>query len=294
MNKPKVIVIVGPTATSKTSLAIKLAKEFNGEIINGDAFQVYKELNIGVNKPTKQQLSKVKFHLIDELSINEEWDIKKFQHLGNKKIKEILDHKHLPIVCGGSSLYIDALVKNYDLDNIPKRSNEFDHLSADELYQQLSKYSLETANKNKGNHKRLARALEIYSNDQSDDLMKKTNKQIYDFKIILTSFESRNELYEKINKRVEQMLELGWIKEVKQFLDYPNILNLNSFKAIGYREIYHSLKTNTELDVDKIKQNTRRYAKRQITWIKNHYHDCLVFNQSNYDEILKELKLWIE
>ncbi len=293
MSKPKIISILGPTATNKTSLAIKLANDLNGEIINADAFQIYKELNIGVNKPTFCQLAKAKFHLVGEISLFDEWDIKKFQDKTNKIIEEILKRKRLPIICGGSSLYVDALIQNYDL-SMPKRSNKFENLSTDELYKELSKYSIEEARKNKNNHKRLARALEIYSTSNLDAPMKQKKNPKYEYKVILTNCVSREELYKKINNRVDQMIEHGWLNEVKQLLKIKNIELTNGFKAIGYKDIATAIKTKTAINTDKIKQNTRRYAKRQITWIKNHYDDFLLYDQNNYSNLLKQIKLWIK
>lgn len=293
MNKPKALAILGPTATSKTALAIKLAKDFDGEIINADAFQTYKEMNIGVNKPTKKELSQAKFHLVGEISVFDEWSIKEFQDKANSLIEQILKRKHLPIICGGSSLYVDALIQNYDLLT-QKRTNEFDHLSVDELYKRLSKYSLEIANKNKNNHKRLARALEIYSCAKIDNPMKQKTNPKYNFKVILTNCDSREKLYDKINKRVDQMIKEGWEKEVQQLLKLKNIESTNAFKAIGYKEIALAVKNKTDIDTDKIKQNTRRYAKRQITWIKNHYKDFVLFDQHNYCNVSKQIKLWIK
>lgn len=296
MGLPKVLVILGPTATNKTSLAIKLANDLNGEIINCDVFQTYKELSIGVNKPNDKELKQAKFHLVNEISLTQEWDIKKFKERANQIIKQLLDKNKLPIICGGSSLYTDALIKNYDLDHNPNRTNEFDSLSNEQLYEQLSKYSKELADKNKNNHKRLSRALEIYSQSNSSSPMNKTNNPIYDFKIVLCTYKDRHELYEKINQRVNLMINSGWIDEVKSLikLNIPNLVNLNGFKAIGYKSIYDSIIKNEQLNIDKIKQDTRHYAKRQITWIRHHYENYLTFNQDNYGEILESIKQWIK
>lgn len=290
--KQKILVILGPTSTGKTTLAIKLAKEFNGEIINADAFQVYKELNIGVNKPTLNEQKQVKFHLLNEVSIKDKWDIKEFQDKAYKCIETIIANNRLPIICGGSSMYVDTLIKNYDLSKSPQRTNVYDHLDAKQLYTMLSKYDKELADKNVGNHKRLARALEIAANNEYQSHLAKP--AIYDFKIILTSIEDRKNLYDKINSKVDQMIKEGWVDEVKSLMKINDLSSLNAFKAIGYLQIYNSILDKSKLDLDLIKQKSRRYAKRQITWNKNHYSDYISFNQNNYNDVVDKVKKWIK
>ncbi len=290
--KPKVLVILGPTSTGKTTLAIKLAKEFNGEIINADAFQVYKELNIGVNKPTTKEQKEVKFHLLNEVSIKDKWDIKEFQDKAYKCIEMIINNNHLPIICGGSSMYVDSLIKNYDLSKSPKRTNDYDHLNVNELYNMLSKYNKELADKNIGNHKRLSRALEIVGNTKYKSHL--TRPSEYDYKIILSSVEDRKKLYDKINSKVDEMMKEGWIDEVKSLININDLSSLNAFKAIGYSQIYDFVTGKSKLNLDLIKQKSRRYAKRQITWNKNHYSNYILFNQNNYNNVVEEIAKWIK
>ena len=290
---PKVIVIVGPTSTKKTSLAIKLANKINGEIISADAFQVYKELNVGVNKPTSKQLKLAKFHLINYISINESWDIAIFQKTANKIIDQIINHKKIPIICGGSNLYIDALIKNYDLSCFKQRSNNYDHLSNENLYNHIFKIDANIAQKiGINNRKRLLRAYEILNEKNS---LTKRNSPLYKPLYILCEHNTRQELYEKINTKVLEMINNGWKDEVKDLIEKnQNINQLNAFKAIGYEQIFQAIKHNQPVDIAKIQKDTRRYAKRQLTWIRHHYQTALVFNQKNEKEIINQVKKWIK
>lgn len=293
MTKNKIVVIVGPTCTNKTKLAIKLAKKINGEIINADAFQVYKQLNIGVNKPSKEQLREVKFHLISNININDKWDIKRFQDEANKLINQLINNGKTPIVVGGSHLYIDALIKNYDLSLFVERNNEFENFSTQELFEKFKSIDSKKAQSINNNRQRLIRALQIYTHALSNSPMNKTKSNFYDSLIIFCNAD-RNLIYEKINRRVDEMFKCGWIEEVKQLMNqYKDINKLNAFKAIGYLYIYDAIINNTKVDVDKIKQHTRQYAKRQLTWIKHHYDSPLVFNQNNIDEIIDKTKTWL-
>ena len=290
---PKVIVIVGPTSTKKTSLAIKLANKINGEIISADAFQVYKELNVGVNKPTSKQLKLAKFHLINYISINEPWDIAIFQKTANKIINKIITNKKIPIICGGSNLYIDSLIKNYDLSACKQRSNNYDHLTNEELYNYIFKTDPNTTQKiGINNRKRLLRAHEILNEKNS---LSKKNSPLYKPLFILCQHNTRQELYEKINTKVLEMINNGWKDEVKALIKIkPNISQLNAFKAIGYEYILRAIKNNQPVDIAKIQQDTRRYAKRQLTWIRHHYQTDLIFNQTNEKEIINQVEKWIK
>jgi tRNA dimethylallyltransferase len=205
LNTKKIIVVVGPTATNKTNVAIALAKELNGEIVNADAFQVYRELNIGVNKPSTGELKQAPFHLIGNVSIKDKWDIKRFQKEANTIISGIYERKHIPIVVGGSHLYVDALILSYDLDSAPERDNSFDNLSIDELIAELKKYDTELVDKIGKNHKRLVRALQIAN---FTSVKRNHKKPIYNPLYVLC-IKPREQLYEDINKRVDQMIKNG-------------------------------------------------------------------------------------
>lgn len=285
--KNKIVVIIGPTASGKTNLAIKIAQNCNGEIINADAFQVYKELNIGTARASEEEKKQAIFHLDGEISIYDEWDIKIFKDKAIKLINDLIKENKLPIIIGGSHLYIDALIYNYDLENTPPRTNKYEKYTKEELFGMLLKKNEETANKiGINNKRRLERALEIY--DFNGSLVKK-NEQLYK-PIIIQTFLPREELYQKINKRVEIMIKNGWQEEVEKIYKKDNeIEKLQALKAIGYKTILESIKNSIPIDIEKIKLDTRHYAKKQLTWIKHHYNDQILYTGMNLNEIIKTI-----
>ena len=292
----KIIVIVGPTTSHKTKLAIWIANKFNGEIINADAYQVYRDMSIGTNAPTTEELSSGKFHLNQTISLKDEWDIKKFQTLCFKTIDQLLNKNKLPIIVGGSNLYVESVIKNYDL-SANKRSCEYDQYDNQKLYDLLSKLNPKLADKiGINNRRRLTRALEVINQKNDKKALEKTNKPIYDYLMIECNYPTRQELYDSINHKVDEMVKSGWEDEVKTIIDkYPgtDLSKFIGFKAIGYGDIYYAINNNTKVDYEKIKQKIRHYAKRQITWINNKYPQHLLFNQTNQKQIFNEIKKWI-
>lgn len=290
----KLIIIVGSTASGKSSLALKIAKDFNLSIINADAFQVYKELNAGINKPTIQELKEVKHFFINSKSIYDEWHLKKFKD----EAYELIDNskENVFIVCGGSNLYIDSIIKNYHLVDVDE-TLQYINFTNEQLYERLKKLDSEEANKiSVNNRKRLEQALRIIesNNNQKKSEMDKNNfDQKYKYILISTKI-PRESLYEKINSRVLEMINLGWKQEVKSLLEKDqNIMELNSLKAIGYKEVYDSIINDKDIDIESIQKKTRNYAKRQITWIKNKFQVNIEFDNSNYQEIKKYVKDFI-
>lgn len=290
----KLIIIVGSTASGKSSLALKIAKDFNLSIINADAFQVYKELNAGINKPTIQELKEVKHFFINSKSIYDEWHLKKFKD----EAYELIDNskENVFIVCGGSNLYIDSIIKNYHLVDVDE-TLQYVNFTNEQLYERLKKLDSEEANKiSVNNRKRLEQALRIIesNNNQKKSEMDKNNfDQKYKYILISTKI-PRQSLYQKINSRVLEMINLGWKQEVKSLLEKDqNIMELNSLKAIGYKEVYDSIINDKDIDIESIQKKTRNYAKRQITWIKNKFQVNIEFDNSNYQEIKKYVKDFI-
>lgn len=283
----KIIVIVGPTATGKTALAIKLAKQFNGEIINADAFQVYQELNIGTAKATVDERKQAIFHLDDCISIFDEWNIKIFQTKANNLIDELSAKKKMPIIVGGSHLYISALIDNYDLSS-SARDDQYDKWDNEKLYKNVLK--LDPLMKDKidaNNHRRLVRALQILKQKKN---LRTKNKPLYEPIYICTNA-SREVIYERINKRFGSMIA-DWKKEVMDLYKkygYDKLINLQAFKAIGYSNILNAIANNSTIDEEKIKQVTRNYAKKQLTWIRHHYLDCLYYDPDKYNVLIKEI-----
>ena len=292
---PKILVIVGPTTSHKTHLAVEIANKFDGEIINADAYQVYKDMSIGTNAPTKQELESAVFHLNQVISLTDEWDIKKFQTKCLTVIKDILSRGKLPILVGGSNLYVDAIIKNYDLSST-KRNEAYDQYDNQKLYELLFAQNPELAKKiGVNNKRRLTRALEIINETKDPNALVKTNEPIFDYLMIECNYPTRAELYDSINNKVGQMINSGWKQEVLDIMKkYPNLDLLHNvgFKAIGYSDFYLSIINNTPVNEELIKQKVRRYAKRQITWINNKYPEHLLFDQSNKAEVFKQIELW--
>ncbi len=296
----QIIVITGPTASSKSSLAIKLAKDIDAEIINADSFQVYKEINAGVNKPTPQQLSEVKHHLISSHSIYDDFDIKIFQDECNVIIDDILSRNKHVIICGGSNLYIDAVIKGYNLDKSPSRGQTtyFDNWDYDDIYNYVLERDKEEALKiNYNNKKRIIRAAQIIhmTNQKKSALDTQKDNYIFDCFIIET-IKDREELYELINNRVDVMIDNDWVNEVKLLLNKDaNIANLQALKAIGYPQIIQHIQTNQPIDTETIKQITRNLAKKQMTWCRTKYANKHVFNTNHdkYEELLNQVRNWL-
>ena len=281
----KVIVIVGPTGVGKTKLSINLAKKYNSEIINCDQSQMRKLLNIGTAKITNEEMDGVKHHLIDFLEPISEYSIKDFQD----DARQLIDHMEtIPFIVGGSGLYIDAVITDYDLTN-QKRDNDleqqFKDLSNEELYNKLYDLNQDVALKtHPNNRKRVLRYLEIVL--EKGSIENKPNEPYYNALIIFLN-KDRDILYDNINKRCEIMFNEDWIYEVKNLKELG--YNIDLIKEIGYKEISDFLDGLLSYDemIDKIKQETRRYAKRQITWFKNKMNCVEVNNDENaYDYIV--------
>ena len=276
MNK-FLITIVGPTAIGKTSLAIKLAKHYKTEVISADSRQFYTELNIGTAKPTNEELSSVKHHLINNISVTDDYDISQFKSDAREKINNLFKMKDFAIMVGGSGLYIDSVL--YGIDEIPKvdisiRENlneEFNINGLKNLITKLKKLDPKTYKKiDLNNHRRIIRALEvsISSNKPYSSFLNISEKQSKFNEIIIGLDCDRPKLHFLINSRVDIMIKKGLVDEVNALIKYKK---LNALNTIGYKEIFEYLenKINLEEAIDKIKTNSRRYAKRQLTWFKS-------------------------
>ncbi|MDE7384817.1 MAG: tRNA (adenosine(37)-N6)-dimethylallyltransferase MiaA [Anaeroplasmataceae bacterium] len=266
----KVIVVVGPTAVGKTKLSIRLAKRYGIEIISGDSIAVYKELNIGSAKPTQEEMDGVVHHLIDILDPKEDFSVADFQ----KHARSILDERPLALICGGTGLYIQATLFNYEFQakkRDTRLQERYENYSNEELYALLKKLdeNLDETKIHPNNRKRVLRALEVYEDlGTSIHSFNHQNEALYDYFIAYLDME-RELLYERIHQRVDQMLEEGLLAEVKA-LALKNIYP----KGIGYREWvpYFEGKISYDEAVEEIKKNTRHLAKRQATWFKNQMH----------------------
>ena len=289
----KVIVITGPTAVGKTKLSIELAKRYNGEIINADAVQVYKGLDIGSAKVTEEEKEDIPHHLFDIKEVDEEYTIYHYQKDCRKLIKEVQGRGKTPILVGGTGLYIKAALYDYKLTE-EKETNTYDNLTDEELYNKLLEVDKDIVI-DKNNRRRLIRALNYYKENNKSINTNTTNKLLYDA-IFIGLTTDRRILYDKINTRVDIMIKEGLLNEVKVFYD-KNIRTKPLLNAIGYREIYSYFDGNISLEeaIDKIKQNSRHYAKRQYTFF-NHQLPVVWFETyySNFNNTVEKVINYIE
>lgn len=296
--KKVLITIVGPTAVGKTELAIRLANHFKTEIVSADSRQFYKELNIGTAKPTKLELKKNKHYLINNISINTDYNISKFQEDADEIITKIFSKNKYAILVGGSGLYIDAVL--YGIDNIPKvkplireeLNYEFKKKGLKNLIKKLSKLdfeSLKTIDVN--NPRRVIRALEVTLSTKKpySSFLKIKNKNSKYNEIIIGLNKNRSELHDLINNRVDLMIKKGLVDEVRSLIKYKD---KNALNTIGYTEIFKYLKKDFSYEsaIEKIKTNTRRYAKRQLTWFNSNKSIKWYKDEYDLNEIIKLIK----
>lgn len=264
----KVIVILGPTAVGKTKLSVELAKKINGEIINADSTQVYKNLNIATAKITEEEKENIVHHLFDVKEINDDYTVYNYQKDVRKLIDDIKSRGKTPILVGGTGLYIKAALYDYEFDEEELIVSDYSKYSTDELYSMLLKIDSETKI-HKNNRKRIERTLDVYNSKGKLD--KKTNKDIllYD-SIFIGLTTSRELLYDRINFRVDKMLDAGLLAEAKWLYD-TNVRTKAVMTPIGYKELFEYFEGNITKDeaIELIKKNSRRYAKRQYTWFNN-------------------------
>lgn len=316
MNKYNSIIILGPTASGKTSLSVNLAKSLNGQIINADSTQVYKELNIGTAKVTTEEMQGIKHHLINIINPDQDFSVSQFKKMATNIITELLSNNIIPVIVGGTGFYIDSLLNNYNYTNSYKNlevREKYNKLAEERgkeyVYNILKSYDPVAAGKLHYNDlKRVIRALEIYitTGKTKSQLNHENTMQTNEHSTIQNTTQSalkpliigltlpREKLYNRINLRTMQMLQNGLIDEVKHLLNKGYSTNLQSMKSIGYKELnefFTGEKTLSEVS-EKIKQNTRNYAKRQITWFKRiknvHWFDVTTISQLELqNEILK-------
>lgn len=271
--KERVIVVTGPTASGKTSLAVHIAKSIGGEIVSADSMQIYREMNIGTAKPTAEEMQGVPHYMLDEVSIQTPYSVALYQKKAFSHIRDILGRGKTPIVAGGTGLYINSLLYKLDFTQTIKDDayrSELNELPAEDLYNRLVKLDPNAAARiHKNDKKRLIRRLEILKNggERTYDF-RENNEEFYFCCIGLTM--DRKELYKRIEERVDKMIRAGLVDEVKEIYEkYPAALK--ALKAIGYKEIVGYLDGHCMLEnaVSEIKKNTRRFAKRQLTWFNN-------------------------
>lgn len=279
MSDRKVLFILGPTAIGKTSIAVEIAKQIDGEIISADSRQIYKYFNIGTAKPSEENLLEVKHWFVDELEPDEDFSAGQFGELARERVDDILSRKKIPIVVGGSGLYVRALKDGlHEGDVKDDRVREalrkrLDEEGAEDLYDDLKKIDPVGAAKiHENDVQRILRLMEVYlvAGKPLNELQKKisppANFESFMFGLIMP----REKLYERINKRVDEMIENGLIAEVANIRVKGYLPSLNSLNTVGYKEVFQYFDGSLSFDemVDKIKMDSRRYAKRQLTWFK--------------------------
>ncbi|SFQ67190.1 tRNA (adenosine(37)-N6)-dimethylallyltransferase MiaA [Streptococcus equinus] len=265
--KIKLLAVVGPTAVGKTALGIELAKQFNGEIISGDSQQVYRQLDIGTAKATPEEQAEAVHHLIDVRNVDETYSVYDFVQEASAAISEIVSRGKLPIIVGGTGLYLQSLLEGYhlggqvDQEKVLSYRKELELLSDDELFEKIAEQKIEIPQINR---RRAIRALELakFGKDLEN---KETDYDAY----LIGLNDDRQVLYDRINHRVDLMVENGVLDEAKWL--YDNYREVQAARAIGYKELfpYFSGEDSLENCVEKLKQNTRRFAKRQLTWFRN-------------------------
>lgn len=276
----QVIVIVGPTGIGKTKLSIELAKKLNGEIINGDSTQVYKGLDIATAKIKEEEKQGIPHHLFDIRNVEEDYTVFDYQKDCRKKIEEITNRNHLPIIVGGTGLYLKAALYDYQFVK-EQEHQDYSSYTNEELYQMVLKKDPQNEI-HPNNRKRLIRALEYMETTKQPFSQKaKTDVPLYDILWIgLTT--NRDTLYERIHLRIDQMLKEGLLEEAKAIYD-SNIRTKAILTPIGYKELfpYFEKKQTLEVCLETIKKNTRHYAKRQYTWF--HHQVPVVWFEVDFD-----------
>ena len=309
MTKNKLIILAGPTASGKTSVSIDLAKRIGGEIISADSMQVYKYMDVGTAKISVEEMQGVKHHLIDVLDPKEDFNIVKFQNMVKCSIEEIVKNGHIPILVGGTGFYIQSIIYDIDFntedDNSSVRKKleeEYDTLGADFMYEKLKKIdSVSAGIIHKNNKKRIIRAIEFFliNNEpisSHNEVQRKKNSP-YDYRFFVLN-PPRDILYERINKRVNIMVENGLVDEVKKLREMGLSMENISMQGIGYKEIIEYLDGEVSLEsaIENIKQNTSHMAKRQVTWFKREkdviYVDPFSFesNEKIVDYMIEKIK----
>lgn len=278
--KKRIIVIVGPTAVGKTSLSILLARRLDGEIISGDSMQVYRGMDIGTAKIRPEEMEGIPHHLIDIRNPDETYSAAEFKRDVNEKVTEITEKNRIPILVGGSGLYIQAALYDFNFSDIPRDEKWTEKLmkeagedGIDRIYRKLKEVDPEQAEKiHPNNHRRIIRALEIYeATGKTKTEWEKEQKRESPYEpLIIGLTMERKKLYEQINRRVDQMMENGLLEEVET-LYRQGYENTQAMKAIGYKEFIPYLDGEITLEdaIETLKRNSRRFAKRQYTWFRN-------------------------
>ena len=303
----KVIVVAGPTAVGKTEYAIDVANAFDGEIVSCDSMQLYKYMDIGSAKPTPEELAMARHHLVDIIDPREEFSVARYQKLALQAVQDIAERGKMPVISGGTGLYLNSLLYEMDFGGSEKNTEfrkRMENIALNEgpdrLYQMLAERDPAAASRlHPNNVKRVIRALEALEQGKSISSFECVTKERPGLNADMIALNrDREELYERINTRVDKLVEMGLVDEVRGLMDMGLKASDISMKGIGYKEVIDYLDGNTTLDeaIDTIKKNTRHYAKRQMTWLRR-YDNIKWFNLSEYEDENKakeEIITWLK
>lgn len=303
MSKIPIICVVGPTASGKTALGIGLAKALDGEIVSADSMQVYKGMPIAAAVPTDDEKENIPHHLMEFLEPEYQLTVAEYTRLAHKKIEEIKNGGKVPIIVGGTGLYVDSLVNNirftdeeFSPETREKYEKEYDKNGGEQMLNRLREIDPDIAEKLYANDKkRIVRAFEIYENTGITMTKQYENSREipspYDTVFIGINYKNREILYERINKRVDLMLENGLLEEARKF--YEKSGQSGGFQAIGHKEFYPFFKGEITFEeaVDRLKQQTRRYAKRQLTWFRKNEKINWIYADQSEDVLGEALKI---
>ena len=298
--KPKVVVIVGPTASGKTALSIELAKKLDGEIISSDSMQIYKDMDIGTAKVTKEETQGIKHYLVDFVSPDQRYTVSDFKRDAEAAIKEILNKGKVPIVVGGTGLYVNSLIYGIEYQDMKideEYRNELmnraeDPVELEKMWDEANTIDPDAMQKiSKNDKKRIVRVLEIYKSTgktkTEHEILSRQKGVEYDYKVFGISMD-RQKLYERINLRVDLMIEAGLEEEIRNLLNkyeqFPTAM-----QGLGYKEVkeyFDGILTREEM-IEKIKQESRRYAKRQLTWFRRNEEIIWLDKDDGLEENLK-------
>ena len=299
----KMLAVVGPTASGKSDLAIELCKRYGGEVVSCDSMQIYKKMNIGTAKPTPEEMQNIPHHLVDFLEPGAEYSVSDYVADAEKCVNQLAERGVLPVFCGGTGLYIDSFLSGIefsDFENDPavrkKLENEFSSQGIAGIYERLSMVDPDiAASIDANNAKRVIRALEVYETTGITmtewNRRSRQNANKKDCLVIGLDYEDRSILYERIDKRVDIMLEMGLLEETKMLLDEGLLASKTASQAIAYKEFLPYFANEDSLDncVEILKRNSRRYAKRQLTWFRRNKDIRWIFRDGKgQEEVLKE------
>ena len=288
-----IIVITGPTCMGKSETALEIAKVFNAEVVNGDAFQCYKEMEIGVAKPPKEYFDVVPHHLFSFVNVDQDYSIADYQKDLRRTVDEIVSRGKNVVIVGGSGLYIRSSLYDYEFKEQPKFDmSKYESMSNSELHDELQRIDPKQAEIiHENNRKRVLRAIEIYltqGKTKTEVIESQEHKLVYDARFFVREMD-RDELYSAINKRVDKMVELGLLEEVRSLVNKYGE-TCKSLQAIGYKELIPVLKNEAKLEdaIEQIKKNSRNYAKRQVTYMKHQFPVIFYKNTHDLLEILRK------